>query len=68
MPTMPRVFWTSTTTPLLGQVFDVRVNDRIYTISMGTGPDTYVEPEAYNALVTAVAAADAGSTPHVRSE
>ena len=65
---MPLVYWTSTTSPTLGHVFDVRVNDRIYTIVMGTGADNYVEPEAYNVLVSAVAAADAGSTPHVRPE
>jgi hypothetical protein len=65
---MPLIYWTSTTTPLLGHVFDVRVNDRIYTIVMGTGADHYVEPEAYSALVTSVQAADPGATPHVRPE
>lgn len=66
---LPLVSWTSTTTPTVGHVFDVRVNHRIYTIVFG-GPETarYVEAEAYASLVTAVQNADAGASPHVRAE
>jgi hypothetical protein len=67
---VPLVRWTSTTTPTLGHVFEVRVQngEALYTIVMGGDADQFIPPEHYAAVVTAVQSADAGATPHVRPE
>jgi hypothetical protein len=60
------LYFTSTSTN--GHVFDVRVNDRVYTIVVGTGSDLYCDKEAVAPLTAALAAADSTVTLHTRSE
>jgi hypothetical protein len=63
---MPLV--TVSTTDTSGRVFDVRVNDRIYTVDKNKVVTLYVEPEALTNFTAQVQGADASAVVTSRPE